>query len=793
MNVILNNILNDLRHQDLSSSFNNKIYINEIALNWISGNRSDAEKEELDTLMRICNIIYGNTDSKLMIVEDGVYDLLQEEYKSYFPDNYQVGTEVIPFKNMDQFVNNIEQKVNPISFYTDDEIDKLDKMFYREDLIESDYKLSPNDLKINPIKFENDISKRQHTKPLEHPDLVGTLDKCKFVLMKDAIEKGVENEPNVKVLERDFFGQHIMQGIIKPDQKLVMVLELKYDGVSVEATCTNQVIDAGSRGDTGIGVASDMTPILEGYDFPNVPPEIFNEPLGLKFEAIMTYMNLWKFNKDKGKDYKNGRSAIVGLFGSGDAWKYRDYITLVPLQLQRLPGMDDDRIVEIEFINKYFAKGEKLRYAVVYGTYVELLYQIDLFRKEAEFARGFLPFMYDGIVVSYLDKDIRKALGRKNFVNKYSMAVKFNPLKKQTEFIGYTYTVGQDGSITPMIHYNPVEFYGTIHPKSTGHSYARFKELNLIKGDILDIEYTNDVMPYVKKADIDVNTKRAEDFKPEKFIEFCPECGQPLFVKQKNKNDIKLIAFEDVCDKPNDFKTVYCINKQCSGRKLSRVVNMLAKLNFQDFAEERIKTLNLYSFKELMEVDIDTLKILGDTNADKFKIQIDKLHNDQVFDYVLLGSLGFTNIGKEKWKLICNKYTIEDLIYGSTLDEIQEHLRKILTGIKGIGPVAIETIVTEMEFFINDIIYMVKNMKNIISTIGRKESKQIRFTGVRDKQLILDLTAKGYDITDGSITKKTDILIVPHEGFTSTKTQNVSPDTIIVSIDDFKTNMNKYL
>ena len=45
------------------------------------------------------------------------------------------------------------------------------------------------------------------------------------------------------------------------------------------------------------------------------------------------------------------------------------------------------------------------------------------------------------------------------------------------------------GSITPMIHYDSVEFYGTIHPKSTGHSYKRFKELNLAVGDIICAEY----------------------------------------------------------------------------------------------------------------------------------------------------------------------------------------------------------------------------------------------------------------------------------------------------------------
>ena len=86
--------------------------------------------------------------------------------------------------------------------------------------------------------------------------------------MNEAIEKGVANDSNVKVLERDFFQKHIEAGIISPNQEFDMMLELKYDGISVEADCYDEVISARSRGDTGIGLANDMTPILKGYKFP---------------------------------------------------------------------------------------------------------------------------------------------------------------------------------------------------------------------------------------------------------------------------------------------------------------------------------------------------------------------------------------------------------------------------------------------------------------------------------------------------------------------------------------------
>ena len=39
--------------------------------------------------------------------------------------------------------------------------------------------------------------------------------------------------------------------------------------------------------------------------------------------------------------------------------------------------------------------------------------------------------MYDGVVISYLDKRKRKLLGRENSVNKFSIAIKFNTMKNK--------------------------------------------------------------------------------------------------------------------------------------------------------------------------------------------------------------------------------------------------------------------------------------------------------------------------------------------------------------------------
>ena len=388
--------------------------------------------------------------------------------------------------------------------------------------------------------------------------------------------------------------------------------------------------------------------------------------------------------------------------------------------------------------------------------------------EEAEYMRNFLPFMYDGIVVSYLDPEKRKLLGRQNSVNLYSMAIKFDSMRKLTTFIGYDYTVGQNGVITPMIHYNPVEFYGTIHEKSSGHSYARFKELNLAIGDIVCVEYTNDVMPYVTKPD---NSNNAiNENPPLPFIELCPSCGNKIKISDSGKSAI-------------------CDNIACPERNIGRMVNMLQKLNLKDFSEESLKLIARFSLYELLHLTKKDVEILGEVNSQKFIDRMDELKKVPIYDYKIVGAIGFTGIAIEKWKLIMNKVKLSDII---CLEEDQ--LRFALSSIKGIGPNTIDTIINEREFFKNDLLFIL-NMPNVISSYGTKtKGKSIRFTHVRDKELEEYLNKLGHDANgNAGVTKTTDILLVPHSGFTSTKTSKCGENTLIIPIDEFKANMEKYL
>ena len=72
---------------------------------------------------------------------------------------------------------------------------------------------------------------------------------------------------------------------------------------------------------------------------------------------------------------------------------------------------------------------------------------------------------------------------------------------------------------------------------------------------------------------------------------------------------------------------------------------------------------------------------------------------------------------------------------------------------------------------------------------------EIRFTGFRNLQLAEQLNTAGYDAGDSSVTKKTDILLIPYEGFTSSKVNKAknNPNTKIIPVQDFIENSKKYI
>lgn len=785
--MTLRDIVNDLLAEHLNLCYNNRQFINSEAIRILEiadENMTTKDIDDLVSLVSIGNITYNYTANIILPIEDGIYDMLVVKLKRIDFSKFTPGAPPLQFDEVElnRYANkaaSIEMKKPFIMMSAEDR--KFEENMLYPEIIQNRVKLTSDIGLIKPFSIHvgSSLSKRLRNTAHNYPDLVGTLHKCKIVLDKDAIDLGIYDQPNTTIFERDFLADLVQRGIINTRDVYDMVMTLKYDGVSVEADVTDQVISARTRGDTDNNEASDITPILAGYRFPKAPK--LDKPIGMKFEAIVRYDDLYRLNEVSGNNYINGRTAIIGIMGSSDAWKYRDYITLVPLQCDASNiGLEfDDRIQEINFLNTYYSTKEYIRATLISGNYATLLFSIRKYVQEAEFARTYIPFMYDGVVAEFLDNNIRKTLGRENNINQYAMAIKFEALKKQTTFRGYFYTVGQDGSITPMAKYDPVEFIGSIHTKSTLSSLERFNTLDLRIGDIINVTYVNDVMPYVTKTYIDANIPNHQRPKTleEEFPTKCPFCGSKIKISSSGAS-------------------AYCSNIDCPGRTTSRMSNMLAKMGVKNFSAAAIDSLQVSHFKDLYELSLDQLSILGPTKAIKFKAELDKLINNPIPDYRLIGSLGFTSIAAKTWKVLFDKISLEDLHSIYTSGD-HKSLDVMLTNIKGIGPITAKTIVQEYEYFYNDIQFIIENRMYIPTVAKDKPDIQIRFTGFRDRQLEAVLNGiPGIDCDgDTGVTKSTGILLVPMNGYNqgSKCAKAIKYGVPIVPVKDFLEDPSKFI
>ena len=761
-NELLGLTLNKLVQSDYSDteSTNFIAFINDVTTELLQTQKawSPEQIDQADKIIRISNIMYNNTSKGVLPLDDGVYDQLLVVLQKYKP-NYQIGS--TPTEVRDLYESEEAPQTHQLYFTVSDK--ELDNTLYSRDIMAQHVPWN----NMRPLQLytllRDPISKRLINTTHKYPELVGTLDKCKFVLNNDAKLANAYDTPSVQIFERDFIHPCLASGIIGQYEVFDMMGELKYDGVSIEAEVKgDRIISALSRGDTTENIATDLTPVFEGYRFYNATNKVpADETFGLKFEAVMTYRNLEHLSSIKGKEYKNGRNAIIGVLGSTDAYKYTELITLIPISSSKtFPS----RIEELNWLNKYYNSGEYNRYQLFRGDYMQMLFQVKQFMLSAETIRPVLPYMIDGVVISFTDPSKQKVLGRVNSVNKWQMAIKFSPKEARTIFMGYSYSMGKSGTIIPMVHFRPVEFIGTIHTKQTIHSFQKFKELELCKGQEIKIIYMNDVLTYVERLNTPFNEAIRAKQAPEAFITHCPFCGTLLEISES-------------------YKSVRCPNVNCHERQIMRMIDMIDKLNFKDISEDLVRTLDITSLVKLMyPFDRETLvKLLGPLTTDKFlQYRIDLL-NRPINDYSIMGAMGFDSLGNEKWKLILSVLPLHRLVQYLPSDLVNE-----LNKVKGIGPGTVRALCEGFATYRDDVLYVLNNLHIVDSASAVKKPKVV-LTGVRSDALVQAINNLGYDCDDNySVTKDTALLITLSASSTSGKMQKAQKYGVpVVTLEEF--------
>ena len=164
----------------------------------------------------------------------------------------------------------------------------------------------------------------------------------------------------------------------------------------------------------------------------------------------------------------------------------------------------------------------------------------------------------------------------------------------------------------------------------------------------------------------------------------------------------------------------------------------------------------------------ELIKLVGPAKTLSLSLQLKAIQNEcNYFDYQYIGALGFDNLAVKTWKIIMEQFSFDRLVHAIADRSELDHL----TAIHGIGPISVDTIREELNFFAEDIKFIYGTFKYQKSKWnGGKKQMAIRFSGIRDANLVNKLTEMGYDADpDSSVTKDTVMLIVPYVGFNSGK------------------------
>ena len=694
-------------------------------------------------------------------------------------------------------LNEIKEKIIEASKYyynteellmSDEEFDNLKDMYLK---LGGDEKEIIGSLPIN----KNTLSVSH-----SYTNLAGTLHKTNNIEeMKEFIKNQVE-----KIIST-----------VQSNKELSDIIDieytLKYDGNSVIIEYKDgKAISAMTRGKDGVGL--NLMDVFGDRTISKL------DECAVKYEAIVSYKN---FNKllelDDSFTYKNPRSLISGLLGKTNAKYFKKYITLIPLEVRyknkdsaidAINDKDDLYIDEMTKSDPEYLEGiisfniERMAGCRLFNTSSSKTFNIDKTLKEFEDYynyvyehRSELPFMIDGIVVmvrtdwNVVDKNYS------NNIPNFGLAIKFPYMEKKTTVTNISYSLGSAGSrITPMCHFEPIEFNGTTHDKQSLQNYKRFQELRLGIGSEILVSYVNDVLCYIQPI---VNEHNSQ-IVPEIFTNTCPVCGGDVGI-QINDSEVATLAF--------------CINPECKGKIVGKVNNFITKIKLKGL---NINTIEKLFVNGLLDEDINDLFTLDREDVinidglgeNAWKL-IKEIQDKVYYDYEIIGSLNIDNFSIRSAKEFCKVLNLQDIIsefrtqskLGISGQDVTESNKKFkedfineVIKIEGFSEITAEYIydgIWQNLTLIDDLVYLnggCKFIKDEIKTTG--EVLTVVMSGVRDSE-ISDYVEKNGGKISGSVSKKANILVVKDKSSTSSKTKKALELGItIMNVEEFK---EKYL
>lgn len=580
----------------------------------------------------------------------------------------------------------------------------------------------------------NDADKVQH----RYTNLRGTLDKVHYLTRDER-----RTNPSRKYLD-DWIKSTEAKYEKATGKKINLnecrvLVQGKFDGVS----CVLEIDEKGNktwltRGDTERNMANDVSRVMKRFN------DLYTDEgvCGIKFEIMVTEESRQRINElYKDRQYKNSRQIVSATLNSETVDYKAEFLYPVPLR-KMTPGDDVEQIhpnLIRDFPTLECKLGER-----------ERIREFALKNKLMTTSAG--SFRVDGVVITILDPDVQRALGRENSINNFEVALKFTEESAITTVKDVEFAVSPFGFVTPILVVEDVVLKGNTINHISLSNRERFDELGLCYGDQVVVLY--DIIPY---ATIDPRCRRSGRRRIE-FPRHCPRCGSEL--------DLKPIQ-------------VQCQNKDCPSKILGRIINWCENLRIHNIGSQTLETLQSYGFLDRgilslyklknKRLEIEEIPGFGQLSTRRIIAEIESKR--RLKDYEIFGSLGIGSLSIKTFQTIFSAIPYQTFM-GIVGDRKWDDLRNRLVNIPGMGEKRSEILLEWIKDPANrkDLNKLLGEL-TIVPTFGSSGSLgQIVFTGFRDKYLAEDLEKHGWEVGE-SLTKRTKYLVVENDGVSTTKTQ----------------------
>ena len=472
-------------------------------------------------------------------------------------------------------------------------------------------------------------------------------------------------------------------------------VELKYDGLTINATYENGVLVGASTRGNGV-VGEDVTEQVKTIR--TVPLTIpFGGVCELQGEGIMKLSQLNKHNQKHPNDtLKNARNAAAGAIRNLN------------------PKVTAERNLDVIFYSAGYTEGlncqsqsELVDFLKDCGMLTNFVFQtarsFDEIRAIIEKIgqmRSSLDFLIDGVVIKVNNFALREELGYTDKFPKWAVAYKFDAEQVTTTLQNVDWQVGRTGKLTPVAILQPVELCGATIKRATLNNFGDITRKKLHKNALVFIRRSNDVIPEVLGA--------AEEggeiiLKPT----VCPECGSPLTEVGAH---------------------LFCTNaSHCLPQIVQRITHYCSKnaCDIEGISEKTVgalvENLGVTSVADLYSLTAEDLATLEGFKQKKIQNTLNALQqskNVKLAQFIF--ALGLDNVGSVTAKDLAAKYGSVEALSKATADE--------LTQIDGIGDVVAEGIV--QYFAQQENLNIISRLKDIgINPTYQVEEKSGAFMG----------------------------------------------------------------